>query len=173
MVFQKAWPMSPMAFKSLYWTNQIYRNLKVKYSSLTHPRLTSSIQTSQLAQCGSYSQMMCGNNLILGLRSGTVPLKHMDTLRQSPSFSGARRNMATIIGKGTKPRHLHRCWNYRTYAAAAAVKDISAKEIKAKVRGIQKDISPLTTKRIIRRKKSKGSPSKDKVSFLCAYFINK
>ena len=169
MVFQKAWPMSPMAFNSLYWTNQIYRSFKVKYSSLTHPRLTSSIQPSQLAQCGSYSQMMCGNNLILGLRNSIVPLKHMDTF----SFNGARRNMATIIGKGTKPRHLHRCWNYRTYAAAAAVKDISAKEIKAKVRGIQKDISQLTTKRIIRRKKSKGSPSKDKVSFLCAYFINK
>ena len=158
MVFQKAWPVAPKVLNSLYWTNQFYRSLKVKYSSVTHPRLTSNIQPSHLTHCGSYSQMVCGKN--------TVPLKHMDTLRQSPSFSGARRSMTTIIGKGTKPRRLQRYLNYRTYAAAAAVKDISAKEIKAKVRGIQKDISPLTTKRIIRRKKSKGSPSKDKVIFL-------
>ena len=62
----------------------------------------------------------------------------------------------------------------RSYAAAAhtvkdskahMVKDLKAKEIKAKVRGIQKDVSPLTTRRIVRRKKTKDSLSKDQVTF--------
>ena len=35
---------------------------------------------------------------------------------------------------------------------------------KVKVRGIQKDISPLTTRRILRRKKTTDSPATDKVS---------
>ena len=34
---------------------------------------------------------------------------------------------------------------------------------KAKVRGIQKDVSPLTTKRIVRRRKTKDSAAKDQV----------
>ncbi len=39
----------------------------------------------------------------------------------------------------------------------------SEQTIKAKFRGIQKDVSPLTTKRIVRRKKTKDSLAQDKV----------
>ena len=35
--------------------------------------------------------------------------------------------------------------------------------IKVKVRGIQKDVFPLTTKRVVRRKKAAGSEAQDKV----------
>ena len=71
------------------------------------------------------------------------------------------------------PRNLTLARNYATAAHAVkdlkpkahVVKDSKAKEIKAKVRGIQKDISPLTTRRIVRRKKTKDSLSKDQVTF--------
>ena len=43
--------------------------------------------------------------------------------------------------------------------------------IKAKVRGIQKDVSPLTTKRVLRRKKTKDSTTADKVNFILASLV--
>ncbi len=58
-------------------------------------------------------------------------------------------------------------WNSvkRTHVTSTVYEaPLKNKEVK-KVRGIQKDVSPLTTKRIIRKKKTKGSQLQDKVKF--------
>lgn len=68
---------------------------------------------------------------------------------------------ALQISQG-KTLFLYNCRNLSTCARVLAATQ-GEPRIKVKVRGIQKDVSPLTTKRIVRRKKTKDSEAHDKV----------
>ena len=65
--------------------------------------------------------------------------------------SSISRNLPSLVGTSWKPWYVP-CASFATETT-----------IKLKMRGIQKDVSPLTTKRIIRKKKSKEATELDKV----------
>ena len=98
--------------------------------------------------------------------------RQLNTLNQAGSKTSKNTFFKTLIFHCQKKFPSVRNYTATTHAmkdigikSKVTSKDIKVKEIKAKVRGIQKDISPLTTRRIVRRKKTKDASSKDQVMF--------